>query len=143
MELKLFIGKEHTEEVIIYAREKNSLVENIERLILNHNDRFIGYNERGSMPLELEDIYCFIVEKGKIFALTEKDRFVVKSRLYQVEERLPDTFIKINQSSIINSEKIERFEASFSGALCIKLKNGYTDYISRRNLKNVKERLGF
>lgn len=142
MELKLFIDKEHREEILIYAHEKNSLVENIEKLVLNHSDRFIGHNERGSIPLEIGDIHCFIVENSKVYALTREEKWLIKSRLYLIEEKLPDTFIKINQSCIANSEKIERFEASVGGSLTVKFKNGYEDYVSRRALKNVKERLG-
>ena len=43
---------------------------------------------------------------------------------------------------LINIDKIKRFDASLSGFLLVTLKNGYSDYVSRRNLKNVKERLG-
>ncbi len=142
MKLQLFIDKERPEEILIYAHEKNLLVENIEKLVLNHNERFIGHSERESIPLEIEHIHCFTVENGKIYALTGTGKWLIKSRLYLIEERLPDLFIKINQSCIANSEKIERFEASVSGSLTVRLKNGYTDYVSRRNLKYVKERLG-
>ena len=68
---------------------------------------------------------------------------MIKERLYTVENTVGDSFIKINQSCIVNIDKIERFEASFSGALTVVLKNGYKDYISRRQLKIVKERIGF
>ena len=66
-----------------------------------------------------------------------------KKRLYKIEEMLEDDdFIKINQSCIVNIKMIESFDASIGGALMIKLKNGYRDYISRRQIKAVKERLG-
>ena len=51
-------------------------------------------------------------------------------------------FIKINQSCIANIRQIQRFDTSFSGTLRVIFKNGYTDYVSRRQLKAVKERLG-
>jgi DNA-binding LytR/AlgR family response regulator len=73
--------------------------------------------------------------------LTE-DKLLVKLRLYQLEERLDKCFIKINQSCIANVRQISKVEATFSGALSVVFKNGYRDYISRRNLKKVKERLG-
>ena len=51
-------------------------------------------------------------------------------------------FVKLNQSCIVNIKKIECFDASLGGALKVTLKNGYRDYVSRRQLKAVKERLG-
>ena len=70
------------------------------------------------------------------------EKFEIKTRLYVIEEKLPENFIKINQSCIANINQIERFDASISGTLKIRFKNGYTDYVSRRQLKNVKERIG-
>ena len=51
-------------------------------------------------------------------------------------------FIKINQSTVANITKIERFETSIGGSLSVRFKNGYRDYVSRRNLKKIKERMG-
>jgi len=59
-----------------------------------------------------------------------------------LEEKLSSDFIKINQSCIVNIKKIEKFSASIYGTLNIKLKNGYSDYVSRRNMKKIKERFG-
>jgi DNA-binding LytR/AlgR family response regulator len=45
-------------------------------------------------------------------------------------------------SCIANLSKIKKFNASFSGSLSVVFKNGYTDYVSRRSVKFIKERLG-
>ena len=63
-------------------------------------------------------------------------------RLYELEELGESNLIKINQSCIANTEKIDRFEVSFGGALAVVFKNGHRDYVSRRQLKYVKERIG-
>ena len=44
--------------------------------------------------------------------------------------------------SLANLRKIARFEASYSGTLRVVFNNGDTDYVSRRNVRHVKERLG-
>jgi DNA-binding LytR/AlgR family response regulator len=74
--------------------------------------------------------------------MTENETFQLKERLYMLEEMLDDSFLKINQSCIANIHKIKKFDASFSGALFVTLQNGYKDYVSRRRLKAVKERIG-
>ena len=52
------------------------------------------------------------------------------------------SFIKINQSCLANKKKIKKFEYTIGGSLRVVFKNGYIDYIARRELKNVKERMG-
>ena len=142
MKLNIFIDKEHEEEITIFAKEKNALVKEIEQLVINNNVSLIGYKDKEAINLNLGDIYAFIVDDNKVYALLDNDRYLLKSRLYVLEQALPQNFIKINQSSIANISKIKSFDASITGTLMIKFKNGYIDYVSRRNIKNIKERLG-
>ncbi len=142
MKFKLFIDKEHEEQVLVYAHKKTKLTEAIEQLVADNTVELNGYKDREVVRLNAGDIYCFIVENNKVFALTAKDKLQLKYRLYQLEEALPDNFVKINQSCLINIKEIARFDASLSGALNVKLKNGYSDFVSRRNVKSVKERFG-
>lgn len=142
MKFTVIITNEHDEEVVIYAREKTKLIEDIENLINDNAFELIGYSGYEVINLRTDEVVCFLVEEGKVYALTDKDRFRLKSRLYQLEETLPENFVKINQSCIANIKKIERFDTSVSGTLLIKFKNGYKDYVSRRQMKAVKERFG-
>ena len=143
MKCKVFIDKNHEEEVVIYSHQRNFLVEQIESLVNSQEIEITGYKEQETVKLDLSEIFCFICEENKIYALTEKERFKIKLKLYQLEEKLPQNFVKLNQSCIGNVKKIQRFNASFGGSLSVEFKNGYKDYVSRRQLKIVKERFGF
>ena len=143
MKYTIIIDKNREEEVIIYAKEKSTLTDEIERLVNDNNPELIGYDKSGEgVKLTTDEVYCFTAEDNKIFAITEKDKLRIKCRLYQLEEILPEYFVKINQSCVANIRKIARFDTSVSGTLLIKFKNGYKDYVSRRQMKAVKERLG-
>ncbi|MBR5247315.1 MAG: LytTR family transcriptional regulator [Clostridia bacterium] len=142
MKLRIVIDPNRDEEIIIYAHEKTSLVCEIEKLVNNNSFDLIGYTEKETVKLTLNEICCFITEDNKVYALTEKDKYRLKSRLYQVEKNLNENFVKINQSCIANIKRIDKFKASVGGSLTVIFKNGYVDFVSRRNLKNVKERLG-
>ena len=142
MKLRIVIDPNRDEEITIYAHEKSHLVCEIEELVKNHSVDLIGYSENETVKLDLNDIHCFYIEDNKVFALTENEKYRLKSRLYQLEENLSDNFVKINQSCIANIKKVDRFKATVGGALTVVFKNGYVDFVSRRNLKNVKERLG-
>jgi hypothetical protein len=74
--------------------------------------------------------------------LTGAETLQLKQRLYEIEKVLPETFVKINQSCLCNIRKISKFGASLGGSLTVILKNGYKDYVSRRQIKAVKERFG-
>ncbi len=136
------ILSEDREEVLIYASKRRSLIEEIEKLCLNDCVEIVGYKNKEIVKLFPSDIYCFIVEENKIFAKTNDETFQIKQRIYQLEEILDDSFIKINQSCIVNLKKVKSFNVSFMGAMMVTLKNGYQDYVSRRQVKIVKERFG-
>ena len=142
MKCRIFIDKEHEEEILIYAHEKTHLVEQIEKLVSDDSFELIGYKDREAVRLNTNDVFCFIAEDNKVYALTENEKLNLKYRLYQIEEKLSQNFVKINQSCIANINMIDRFDASFSGTLIVKFRNGYTDFVSRRQVKNVKERFG-
>lgn len=142
MKLSINIDKTKEEEIIVFAHERTRLVDEIERLVSDNAFDLIGYCEREAKALLPSDIHCFTVEENKVYALTDNGKYFVKSRLYRLEEELSNNFVKINQSCLANVRKIERFDASVSGALTVRFKNGFVDYVSRRNLKKVKERFG-
>lgn len=141
MEIKIIIDKSADEKILIYAHERNELIEEIEKIVCENNLDLVGYKDNEAVKLNLINVNCFISENDRIFALAD-DKYQVKQRLYQIENRLDDNFIRINQSCIANIRQIEKVQATFSGAFDVVFKNGYRDYISRRNLKSVKERLG-
>lgn len=142
MKCTVILDENREEEVVIYARQKNSLVDEIERMVTNNPVQLIGYKEDEIVKLESKDVYCFLVDDGKSFAVCENDKYLIKLRLYSIEELLDNNFIKINQSSIANIGKIQKFDVSIGGTLKVIFKNGHVDYVSRRRIKYVKERLG-
>lgn len=142
MKCRIFIETEHEDEILIYAKQKTELISKIEALCSEENTEIVGYIDRDGIRLEVSDIHCFVVEDNKVFALTDDNKYRLKQRLYNFEEILDNRFVKINQSCIVNIRQIRKFSVSVSGTMNVTLKNGYSDYVSRRNLKNVKERLG-
>ena len=142
MKCRVVIDKEREEEVVIYSHEENGFTDKIKSFVESLSVGFVGYDGAEVKPLTASEIFCFSIDRGKIYAFTEKRRFEIKQRLYEIEEQLGRDFIKINQSCIVSVDKIERFKVSIGGALLVILKNGYKDYISRRQLKTVKQRVG-
>lgn len=142
MKCTVIIDADREEEILIYAHEKSALIEQIENLVQDYGTRLIGYREDRITELCPAELECLTVEQGKVVAVTKEGTWRLRRRLYELEQQLSTDFIRINQSCIVNKKRIDRFEASLGGALKVILKSGYADYVSRRQLKNVKERLG-
>lgn len=142
MKYRIEILSEQAEDFVILAKERTLLLERLEELLGGETREIFGTAGTDVVTLGVQDVYCFLVESGKVYALTEDGKWQVKERLYALEQRFSAEMVKINQSCLVNRHKILRFRTTFGGALQVVLKNGYTDYISRRQLKEVKERMG-
>ena len=49
-------------------------------------------------------------------------------------------FIRINKSALANEAHLERFTASFNGAVDAVFRSGYREYVSRRCFAEIKRR---
>lgn len=142
MKCEIIIDPSCEEKVVIYARKYSVFLEEIKNLSRQFTTEIIGYNGDEIKKLRPEDICYISVIDGKVYAVCEDCRYVLKERLYTIEEKLPKRFIRINQSCLANIRKTQKFDTSISGTLKIFFINGDVDYVSRRQLKAVKERLG-
>ena len=142
MKLRIMIDRNREEEIIVFAHERTKLIDEIESLVNEFKKEIIGYTDGGVFKLVPAQITCFVVENNKVYAISGKEKLQIKMRLYQLEKMLGVGFIKINQSCIANINEIKKFDTSISGTLKVIFKNGYSDYVSRRNIRTVKERLG-
>lgn len=144
MKYKTVIDPDGEELVIIRATEYTDKIREIERFLeADEIAELVGYDGDSIIPLDPSEVSAFISEAGAVYAVVYGKRLLIKARLYALEGRLGTRFVRINQSCIANISKIARFDASISGAFAVIFKDGYRDYISRRRLKAVKERIGF
>lgn len=130
------------EKVVIYAKEQSTAIDEIKRFVEQVSNELLGYNGSEILKLNVGEIQYITVIDNKVYAVLGKEKYHLKERLYSLEERLPENFVKINQSCLANIKKMERFDTSISGTLKIRFKNGDVDYVSRRQLKTIKERIG-
>jgi DNA-binding LytR/AlgR family response regulator len=145
MNFKLIIDRNCTEEVIANVHERTPLIDEIERLVTQEGipNQIAGYLEDEIKVLPVEEIECFFVEDEKTFACyKDGKRYVVKKRLYELENILPSDFIRINKSAIANKNRIARFKVALSGAVDAVFESGYSDYVSRRCFAELRRRFG-
>ena len=81
MKCTVIIGDREPEEIIVYAKERTPLVEEIEALAAETSDTLYGYRDRTVNLLDPKDVYCFVVESNRIFARTDEGSFLIKARI--------------------------------------------------------------
>lgn len=90
--------------------------------------------------LDLDSILFFESDNGKVFAHTTNDMFSTVQKLYELEKILPNHFIRISKSTILNIQKIYSLSHSVSSHL-VTFQNSHKQvYVSRMYYKLLKER---
>ena len=142
MKFKLIIDKEKDEEVVATVRARTALIDEIESLISKHTDRIPGYTEDDIKMLSVSEIACITVLDGKTYAIDHNNhRYRLKQRLYELEQQLPPSFIRINKSTLANEVLLDRFQVTYAGSVDAVFKCGYKEYVSRRCFAQIKRRL--
>ncbi len=145
MKFYLVLDDKKESSVTVVCNKVTTAVRKIEELCLSaeeNADLLYGYADDEIIPLEIPDIACFFTKNGKVFASVGNKEYATKLRIKQVLDIVDDSFIKINQGCVANVNQIDKFTVSFGGALKIVFRNGYSDYVSRRELSNIKRRFG-
>lgn len=142
MKLKLIIDSNKDEEIVATVHSRTPLIDEIEALISKHTNRIPGYAEDDIKMLPVSEIECITVLEGKTYAIdTQNCRYRLKQRLYELEETLPPSFIRINKSTLANETALDRFSVTYAGSVDAVFKCGYTEYVSRRCFAQIKRRL--
>ena len=143
MKCKTIIDASCKEELVtIVAKQKSKLVKDIEQLVENSSQFLKGFAQDEIKKFALCDVRCFFIEAGKVYACLAKENLLLKTRLFEIEPLLNDWFVKLNQSCIANVNHVKKFKAKFNGSLMVVFDNGHFDFVSRRQLKVVKEKFG-
>ncbi len=102
-----------------------------------------GFNNDLAEILSLSDIIRIYASNGKTFAAAGKKEYVLRQRLYELEEQLARySFVRISNSEIVNLKKVLNFDLSLSGTICVKMSDGTVTYVSRRYVSKIKKVLG-
>ena len=143
MKFKLIIDPGVEEEVVATVRERSALTDKIESLVREYSgeNQLTAYRDDELLRLSFDEIECITVVAGKTYAIdTKGSQYRLKQRLYELEEILPTTFIRINKSALANEKRLERFFATYSGGINARFKSGYEEYVSRRCFAVIKRR---
>lgn len=100
------------------------------------------FQERAELlpPGEVTRIYG---ENGKVYAKARGKTYILRARLYEMEERLTgEGFVRISGGELVNLRRIKSLDLNLSGTICLKLDDGDTTFVSRRYVGKIKQTLG-
>ncbi len=133
------------EEVLIRCRQLNSEVIKIQKLLEQaaaKSNQFVFFKGETEYYLPNEDILFFETDGGMVYAHTADDVFLVKYKLYELEELLPRAFLRISKSAIVNTDKIYSIHRNLTASSLIAFQHTHKEiYVSRSYYKVLKNKL--
>jgi len=130
--------------VVVYTDKVNEEIHAlVRRLSQDAPQMLVGFREDEATILQEEFVLRVYAENGKVLAETMDGLYLLRLRLYELEERLDKKmFVRISNSEIINLRKVKRFDLSLAGTICVQMQNGAVTYVSRRYVARIKQVLG-
>lgn len=145
MEIEIKIDESCKEPKIIVVTDRitDEINEIIKKLSDEQQTTIAGFKDDIVEVIEPANIYRVFASNGKVFAETNHGEYLMRLRLYEMEQRLDSQiFVRISNSEIINLKKVKGFDLSFTGTICVMLSNGTVTYVSRRYIAKIKQVLG-
>jgi len=127
-------------EIAITYPVKNKIVERIVSLIKSVDTQIECYSDGIVKPVNVSDIYYIESVDGKTIICCEKESYFVKSRLYQIYEKLKAYgFIQISKYCVLNINKLDKFKPLDNNRLEAILSNEAHLCITRKYISGIKQ----
>ena len=129
----LFTASEMDEEVV-------SLMERVSDP-LSHTITVYDSNNR-PYSLKEDRIIRFSSDGKSVKVTSDEGEYVLKASMRDIEHAIhPLFFMRTSRYDIINLQKVEHFDFSVSGSLCIRMKGGLEIWASRRYISDIRRKL--
>jgi DNA-binding LytR/AlgR family response regulator len=145
MQIEIKIDEQYDDlKILILANKMTEEVNEIlNKLSETQPIALVGFIDDSLEILKPEDVIRVYSENQKVLAQTDKNKFFLRLRLYEVEERLSKNgFVRISNSEIINMNKVVKMDMNLSGTICVRLLGNISTFASRRYVPKIKQVLG-
>lgn len=146
MKIRIEIDEEQKEdEVLIRCREVNEEILQIEKSLRKAEKEFqeiLLYRDKTEYYYPVRQIYFFETEGDAVYAHTGKESFLTEMKLYELMDFLPDSFVRISKSTIVNVRFIYSITRNVTASSEVKLANTHKQvFVSRAYYKQLREKL--
>lgn len=127
------------DELLISACEQSPSLTRIVDFAEKELFYVIGLREKEKIRIDLRDIQRIYSANKQVFCVANGQEYQLSERLYQLQEKLPNSFVQISRTEIIQIQTVEKFAITKSGIIEIIFTDGQKTSASRRYLKKVRE----
>jgi DNA-binding LytR/AlgR family response regulator len=133
------------DEVLIRCSRVNGTIQKIHKYILEEASQaakitFFKKNQEFYFPLD--DVLFFETEGEHIYAHTADDEYLIKYRLYELEEILPRHFARAAKSTIVNILQVYSITRNLTSSSPVNFVNSHKHvYVSRYYYQELRRRL--
>ncbi|WP_442602820.1 LytTR family DNA-binding domain-containing protein [Paenibacillus sp. KN14-4R] len=142
MKFEVSIDPAYKEPKVIILTDKmtDEISDLMRRLSETYTDALAVFSDRGVEIVECKNIIRIYAEKQKVFLQTASGIYTVRSRLYELEEKLNNQFfVRISNSEIVNMKMITNMDISMTGTIGVLLRGNIRTYASRRYVSKIKK----
>ena len=143
MEISINIQPNCTDtEIVINCSSMTAEIESIIAALQLADNRITVTKNNEKHLLSISKIAYIESVDRRTFIYTENDCYESKLKLYEIEERFHDNFLRISKSCIVRLKYIRSLKSEFDRKIRITLENGEQLIASRQYAVELKKRLG-
>lgn len=146
MKIRIEVDEEREEEeVIIRCRRVSEEVLQLEKSLRRAEKEFqsiLLYRNKTEYVVPIREIYFFETEGDAVYAHTKRDSFLTAMKLYELEDFLPESFLRISKSTIVNVRYIYSITRNVTASSEVRLMDTHKEvFVSRNYYKLLREKL--
>ena len=149
MDLKLICKKEEEDKIKELIKQDINFVDDSEYILItkelyeNKSKILLGYLNDSYSIINLEEVLYFEALDDTVFCHTHKDEYLVKEKLYELEQKFyKNRFIRVSKSFIVNINKVKHIKPHINRKFILILENNIQIDVTRSYYQNFKNYIG-
>ena len=144
MKIKIMVDKDLIEdEIVVNCKSIDANIQRLEQFISNIDPlklNLVFHKDNKEYYFNLSSVIFFETSTNAVYAHTAKEVYEVKYRLYELEQILPQYFMRVSKSTIININQIFSINKNITSSSLVEFYGTYKQvYVSRMYLKDLCE----
>ena len=146
MKIRIELTDDSSEdEVLIRCKRIDETIQKIHQYVLEQSrssSKITFYKKNQEFYFPLDEVLFFETEGENIYAHTSDDVYLIKYRLYELEEILPRQFVRAAKSAIVNITQVYSITRNLTASSLISFINSHKHvYVSRYYYRELQQRL--
>lgn len=133
------------DEILIRCRGLTEQITNVQKAVsevINASQKFVLYKGNTEYYLMLDEILFFETDSECINAHTKDNIYQTRHKLYELEDMLPGTFMRISKSAIVNTNQIYSISRNLTASSVVAFAGTHKQvYVSRYYYKPLINKL--